>query len=125
MSIMRANHVAFPISPRNSPLAVARLINKAGVSHVLVGREQAMQDLVNEALAILTTRYRRSHLCRSLKTYSFLRQLGRLSRPPMYTKVLMLSRWFCILPAPLPSQSQSYGRTTASVNCVYVVGCHV
>ncbi|KAH9934352.1 uncharacterized protein B0H18DRAFT_556620 [Fomitopsis serialis] len=57
MSIMRANYVAFPISPRNSPLAVAHLINKAGVSHVLVGQEPAMQDLASEALGILTTRY--------------------------------------------------------------------
>lgn len=57
MSIIRANCAAFLVSPRNSPLAVAHLINKVGVSHILVSRDQAMQDLVNEALDILTTRY--------------------------------------------------------------------
>ncbi|KAH9934343.1 uncharacterized protein B0H18DRAFT_870080 [Fomitopsis serialis] len=57
MSIMRANYAVFPISPRNSPMAVAHLIDKVGVCHVLVGREPAMQDLANEALGILITRY--------------------------------------------------------------------
>ncbi|EPS94433.1 hypothetical protein FOMPIDRAFT_1038850 [Fomitopsis schrenkii] len=57
VSIIRANCAAFLVSPRNSPLAVAHLINKVGVSHILVSRDQAMQDLVNEALDILTTRY--------------------------------------------------------------------
>ncbi|KZT01340.1 acetyl-CoA synthetase-like protein [Laetiporus sulphureus 93-53] len=53
MSIMRANCIAFPISPRNSPLAVAHLVSKTGVRHILVGREQATTDLANEAIQIL------------------------------------------------------------------------
>ncbi|TFY68318.1 hypothetical protein EVJ58_g1099, partial [Rhodofomes roseus] len=88
MSIMRANYVAFPISPRNSPLAVAHLINKVGVSHVLVGREQAMQDLVNEALAILTTRYD-AHTLPTLSPMPlfeelFLPETAEKAEPPSY-----------------------------------------
>jgi acyl-CoA synthetase (AMP-forming)/AMP-acid ligase II len=33
MSCLRANYVVFPISPRNSPSAVAHLIDKGGSSH--------------------------------------------------------------------------------------------
>lgn len=57
MSIIRAGFVAFPISPRNSPTAVAHLINKVGVSHALIGHEPAMRDLVQESLKILNTHY--------------------------------------------------------------------
>ncbi|EPS94264.1 hypothetical protein FOMPIDRAFT_1055251 [Fomitopsis schrenkii] len=57
VSIIRANCAAFLVSPRNSPLAVAHLINKVGASHILVSRDQAMQDLVSEALEILKTQY--------------------------------------------------------------------
>ncbi|KAF9556258.1 acetyl-CoA synthetase-like protein [Agrocybe pediades] len=49
MSIMRAGYTAFPISPRNSPMAVAHLINKVGVKHIFLGREQAMADLKDKA----------------------------------------------------------------------------
>ncbi|KAI0926159.1 hypothetical protein AcV5_008690 [Taiwanofungus camphoratus] len=57
MSVMRANYIVFPISPRNSPAAVAHLINKVGVKHVLVGCEQVMQDLAKDALCILKNQY--------------------------------------------------------------------
>ncbi|KZT66436.1 hypothetical protein DAEQUDRAFT_739999 [Daedalea quercina L-15889] len=57
VSIIRANYVAFPISPRNSPSAVAHLLKQVGVSHILVAREQAIQRLLSEALDILTTRH--------------------------------------------------------------------
>ncbi|KAH7929530.1 acetyl-CoA synthetase-like protein [Leucogyrophana mollusca] len=57
MSIIRANYVVFPISPRNSAAAVAHLLDKVGVDHVLVGREQVMQDLVNDALDVLRDQY--------------------------------------------------------------------
>ncbi|KAJ8092337.1 putative NRPS-like protein biosynthetic cluster [Marasmius tenuissimus] len=52
MSILRANCIAFPISPRNSPAAVAHLFEQVGVDHVYVG-EPATHDLIKEALAIL------------------------------------------------------------------------
>ncbi|CCM00767.1 uncharacterized protein FIBRA_02808 [Fibroporia radiculosa] len=55
MGIIRASFVAFPISVRNSPAAVAHLLNKVGVAHILVGREQSSQDLVQDAIAILKT----------------------------------------------------------------------
>ncbi|PBK97000.1 acetyl-CoA synthetase-like protein [Armillaria gallica] len=57
MSLLRANYVFFPISPRNSPVAVAHLLHKVGVQHVLVGRDASMQDLANEALGILKSQY--------------------------------------------------------------------
>lgn len=50
---MRANYVAFPISVRNSPAAVAHLIGKVGAKHLLVSGEQAIRDLVRDALDIL------------------------------------------------------------------------
>ena len=53
LGIIRANCAAFPISPRNSPAAVAHLLDRIGARHILVGREQAMQDLVAQALQIL------------------------------------------------------------------------
>ncbi|KAH7907693.1 hypothetical protein BJ138DRAFT_455649 [Hygrophoropsis aurantiaca] len=57
MSIMRANYIVFPISPRNSAAAVAHLISKVGVQHILVGREPATLDLSKNSLDILRTQY--------------------------------------------------------------------
>ncbi|KAH7912698.1 hypothetical protein BJ138DRAFT_1083028 [Hygrophoropsis aurantiaca] len=57
IGIMRANHIAFLISPRNSPTAVAHLLEKVGVDHILVGGEQVVQDLANDALDILRNQY--------------------------------------------------------------------
>ncbi|THV08159.1 acetyl-CoA synthetase-like protein [Dendrothele bispora CBS 962.96] len=53
LSILRANCVPFPISPRNSPKAVAHLINQVGVSHVLLGYDQNMQQLMERAAEFL------------------------------------------------------------------------
>ena len=49
MSVIRAGYSVFAISSRNSALAVAHLMKKAGVKHLLVGQEQSMIDLANEA----------------------------------------------------------------------------
>ncbi|KAJ7655842.1 hypothetical protein DFH06DRAFT_992336 [Mycena polygramma] len=57
MSCLRANYVAFPISPRNSPAAIAHLISKAEVKHLLIGHEVAMADLANSAIQILKEEY--------------------------------------------------------------------
>ncbi|TFK38857.1 hypothetical protein BDQ12DRAFT_629926 [Crucibulum laeve] len=57
MAIMRANYIAFPISPRNSAAAVAHLISKVNVAHILLGHEQSMIDLSNEALEILKAQH--------------------------------------------------------------------
>ncbi|CCM04238.1 uncharacterized protein FIBRA_06405 [Fibroporia radiculosa] len=57
MGIMRANYVVFPISPRNSPSAIAHLIQAVGISHFLVGQEQAMTDLANATFDILRSKY--------------------------------------------------------------------
>ncbi|KAK0499795.1 hypothetical protein EDD18DRAFT_1442304 [Armillaria luteobubalina] len=57
MGLQRANYVVFPISPRNSAPAVARLLHEVGVQHILVGRDASMQDLSHEALSILGSQY--------------------------------------------------------------------
>ncbi|KAK0461852.1 uncharacterized protein EV420DRAFT_1665230 [Desarmillaria tabescens] len=57
MSLLRANFIFFPISPRNSALAVAHLLHKVGVQHVLVGRDVSMQDLARASLNILKSQY--------------------------------------------------------------------
>ena len=57
MGILRAGYICFPISPRNSPAAIANLLNKTSSDHVVVGREQSFQDLLSMALKILKTDY--------------------------------------------------------------------
>ncbi|KAJ7193924.1 hypothetical protein GGX14DRAFT_378403 [Mycena pura] len=57
VSCLRANYVPFPISPRNSPSAVAYLISKAGVSHLLIGHEPAMARLAEDAVRVLQKDY--------------------------------------------------------------------
>ena len=56
MGILRANCAAFPISPRNSPTAVSYLLEQVGACHILVGRDQAMQDLVSQSLDMWKSR---------------------------------------------------------------------
>ncbi|KAI5119742.1 hypothetical protein M0805_008672 [Coniferiporia weirii] len=51
--IFRAGLTAFPISPRNSPTAVAHLIRKTKVTHILVGHEQASRTLSDMTLELL------------------------------------------------------------------------
>ena len=43
----------FPISPRNSPEAVAHLLKKTGPSHLLVGSEPKFQKLATSSLELL------------------------------------------------------------------------
>lgn len=50
---MRAGYAVFPISTRNSPAAVAHLLQKADVAHVLVGHESALQALITDSLALI------------------------------------------------------------------------
>ena len=57
MSILRAGYIAFPISPRNSPEAVAHLVNAASVKHIFVGREKALSDLNAASLKVLESLY--------------------------------------------------------------------
>ncbi|KAI0926228.1 putative NRPS-like protein biosynthetic cluster [Taiwanofungus camphoratus] len=57
ISVMRAGYAVFPLSIRNSPTAVAHLIDKTQVKHILVGQEQAMHDLLDDALDILKSKY--------------------------------------------------------------------
>ncbi|KAF8626806.1 hypothetical protein AX17_006463 [Amanita inopinata Kibby_2008] len=57
MAVMRAGYALFPISPRNSPAAIAHLIDAVGVKHILLGREPAMRNLAAEVVKILKTEY--------------------------------------------------------------------
>ncbi|TBU38867.1 acetyl-CoA synthetase-like protein [Dichomitus squalens] len=51
LGILRAGHVAFPISPRNSAAAVADLLSKTKCTQLLASRDPHMSDLVKDALA--------------------------------------------------------------------------
>ncbi|KAI0062574.1 acetyl-CoA synthetase-like protein [Artomyces pyxidatus] len=53
VGIMRAGFSVFPISPRNSPEAVAHLLRETGTRHLLVSGEPMMQGLASAALKIL------------------------------------------------------------------------
>lgn len=50
---MRVGLAPFPISPRNSPAAVAHLITKVNAPYMLVGPESNLQDLAAQAFEIL------------------------------------------------------------------------
>ncbi|KAI9459309.1 acetyl-CoA synthetase-like protein [Russula earlei] len=55
VGIMRAGLTVFPISPRNSPEAIAHLLKKTGTSHLLVGGEPMLQKLASASLDLLRT----------------------------------------------------------------------
>lgn len=57
LGIMRSGCVAFPISPRNSPAAVAHLIQQTDSHHVFVSSDHAMQSLTARAKAIIPGSY--------------------------------------------------------------------
>ncbi|EKM49937.1 uncharacterized protein PHACADRAFT_213717 [Phanerochaete carnosa HHB-10118-sp] len=51
--ICRAGFVAFPISPRNSPEAIAHLLAETGVSHIFISAEDALQRLWDASTDVL------------------------------------------------------------------------
>jgi len=53
LGVLRAGFTVFPISPRNSPEAVAHLLKKTGPRHLLVGREPKFQKLAETSLELL------------------------------------------------------------------------
>jgi len=53
LGVLRAGFTVFPISPRNSPEAVAHLLKKTGPSHLLVGAEPKFQKLAATSLELL------------------------------------------------------------------------
>lgn len=53
IGVQRAGFVAFPISPRNSPAAVAHLLTQTAAEYILVGPEPALQDLAAAAFDIM------------------------------------------------------------------------
>ncbi|KAK7030388.1 hypothetical protein VNI00_014132 [Paramarasmius palmivorus] len=55
--IMRANCIPFPISPRNSPVAIAHLIAKANVRHIFVGEQAQTRELFAASMDILRSQY--------------------------------------------------------------------
>lgn len=50
---MRAGLVPFLLSPRNSSAAVAHLLSITGTSHVLVGSESALHDILDSSLKLM------------------------------------------------------------------------
>lgn len=50
---MSLGHIAFPMSPRNSPIVTAHLLEKVEVAHVFVSGDPMMQTLVKGANALL------------------------------------------------------------------------
>ena len=53
VGILRAGFSVFPISPRNSPEAIAHLLKKTGSRYLLVGGEPMFQKQAATALGIL------------------------------------------------------------------------
>ncbi|KAI9459305.1 acetyl-CoA synthetase-like protein [Russula earlei] len=53
VGILRAGLTVFPVSPRNSPEAIAHLLKKTGASHLLVGGEPKLQKLAASSLNLL------------------------------------------------------------------------
>jgi acyl-CoA synthetase (AMP-forming)/AMP-acid ligase II len=53
LGILRAGFAVFPLSPRNSPEAVAHLLRKIGTNHLLAGREPMAQKLATASLDLL------------------------------------------------------------------------
>ncbi|KAI0265422.1 acetyl-CoA synthetase-like protein [Gloeopeniophorella convolvens] len=53
VGILRAGFAVFPISPRNSPEAIAHLLKKTGTAHLLVGGEPMLQRLAAASLDLL------------------------------------------------------------------------
>ena len=53
VGILRAGFSVFPISPRNSPEAIAHLLKKTGSKYLLVGGEPMLQKLAASALELL------------------------------------------------------------------------
>jgi len=51
--IIRAGHVPFPLSPRNSPAAIAHLLNKTECTHMFVSEDPSMQGLATGSLKVL------------------------------------------------------------------------
>lgn len=64
MGIIRAGMTAFPISPRNSPAAIAHLLSKTNVTHMLIGGEQSLKTLASASLNLI------DHLAVSIPTQS-------------------------------------------------------
>ncbi|KAF9803969.1 hypothetical protein IEO21_09507 [Rhodonia placenta] len=62
MAIIRAEYTGFLISTRNSPAAIAHLLNIVGVQHLLIGREPLVCELATKSLNILRARYPCAHV---------------------------------------------------------------
>lgn len=51
--IIRAGYVPFPLSPRNSPAAIAHLLSKTECTHIFVSEDPSMQGLSAGSLKVL------------------------------------------------------------------------
>lgn len=53
--IIRAGYVPFPLSPRNSPAAIAHLLSKTECTHLFVSEDPSMQGLSAGSLKVLAS----------------------------------------------------------------------
>ncbi|KAF8908295.1 acetyl-CoA synthetase-like protein [Mucidula mucida] len=116
MGLMFANIVFFPISTRNSAHAIAHLINEVGVSHVFVGHDTALDDLLKQATELLQTQYTSTNAPTTLAMPTFeelfkddweayLDREGELPRAPMNPDAPALylhSSGSTAFPTPIP-----------------------
>ncbi|KAF9012818.1 acetyl-CoA synthetase-like protein [Hymenopellis radicata] len=116
MGLMCANIVFFPISTRNSALAIAHLVNEVGVSHVFVGHDPALHDLMQQATELLRTKYISTNPPTALAMPTFeelfkddwqtcLDREGELPRAPMNpdaTALYLHSSGSTAFPKPIP-----------------------
>ncbi|KAF7797380.1 hypothetical protein EIP86_008575 [Pleurotus ostreatoroseus] len=56
LAIMSLGHIAFPLSPRNSPVVTAHLLEKVGVDYIFVSEDPDMQALAKEANELLVAK---------------------------------------------------------------------
>lgn len=53
LAIMSLGHIAFPLSPRNSPIVTAHLLEKMGVTQIFVSEDSMMQTLAQDTNGLL------------------------------------------------------------------------
>ena len=51
--VLRAGYTVFPISPRNSPQAIAHLLNKTGAVHLFVSGDSQLYELACASIKLL------------------------------------------------------------------------
>ena len=85
VGVMRAGYTVFPISPRNSPAAVAHLLKKAQVTHVLIDAQDALKTLFTKSIEFLEEDIKSNLSSSSFLSFAEVHQsytLGTVTEPP-------------------------------------------